>query len=389
MDLITARKETCTAVFESLAAARRRRVLGILRTHDEAVPVSDVAARLVTRESERSIVSVAPTDRRRIQVSLHHQHLPKLADAGLVELVADGDEVRIADHDALADDAVRTVRSLPVDDGLDPLFDALADARQRTLLSVLGLLHHPVSARRLARRVVAEERDRSPAAVPDDAVERALASLRHVHLPTLADADLLSWDPDVGRVSYRGHPLVRRRWLAESFDGALDGLATDDGTDARILSGRTDVVTYGQSLCERAEDELFLVFTTTGLLEEGCFVRIRDAVDRAVDVTLGSREPRVRQLVRERVPGATVWEPGRDRPELPVDGDRLRRVLFADREAVMVATLDERREDGSYAETAVAGEGVNEALVQMVRRTLGSRMDRLQDRSDAALAALD
>jgi DNA-binding transcriptional ArsR family regulator len=239
MDLITARKATCTAVFESLAAARRRRVLGILRTHHEAVPVSDVAARLVARESERSIVSVAPTDRRRIQVSLHHQHLPKLADAGLVELVADGDEVRIADHDALADDAVRTVRSLPVDDGLDPLFDALADARQRTLLSVLGLLHHPVSARRLARRVVAEERDRSPAAVPDDAVERALASLRHVHLPTLADADLLSWDPDVGRVSYRGHPLVRRRWLAESFDGALDGLATDDGTDARILSGRT------------------------------------------------------------------------------------------------------------------------------------------------------
>jgi hypothetical protein len=64
-------------------------------------------------------------------------------------------------------------------------------------------------------------------------------------------------------------------------------------------------------------------------------------------------------------------------------------VLVADREAVMVATLDERREDGSYAETAVAGEGVNEALVQMVRRTLGSRMDRLQDRSDAALAALD
>jgi hypothetical protein len=78
----------------------------ILRTYDEAVPVSDVAARLVARESERSIVSVAPTDRRRIQVSLHHQHLPKLADAGLVELVADGDEVRIADHVALADDAV-------------------------------------------------------------------------------------------------------------------------------------------------------------------------------------------------------------------------------------------------------------------------------------------
>jgi len=163
----------------------------------------------------------------------------------------------------------------------------------------------------------------------------------------------------------------------------------DRRRDRRPDPLRTDVVTYGQSLCERAEDELFLVFTTTGLLEEGCFVRIRDAVDRGVDVSLGSRDPRVRQLVRERVSGATVWEPGRDWPELPVDGDRLGRVVFADRQAVMVATLDERREDGSYAETAVAGEGVNEALVQMVRRTLGSRMDRLQDRSDAALAALD
>jgi hypothetical protein len=75
----------------------------------------------------------------------------------------------------------------------DRVFEALADADRRHLLSVLA----------------AAGEDDAPLTVPDDVVEQApdadadaLATrLHHAHLPKLAAMDYVEWEPATGRVS--------------------------------------------------------------------------------------------------------------------------------------------------------------------------------------------
>jgi hypothetical protein len=206
----------------------------------------------------------------------------------------------------------------------------------------------------------------------------------------LHDATLVGYDDDADRVSYEGHPVVRAEWIRPDAGVSATDAETTAGdagtgrTDVRTLEGRETIIATGQSLCERADDELFLLFTTTGLLEEGCFRRIEEAVDRGVDVTLGSRDPRVRDIVRERVPDVELWEPQVDWLTLPPEGESVGRLVFADREAVMIGTLGRPAPgDDAYTETALVGDGPDNGLVVLMRQMLGSRLDELDgERAD-------
>lgn len=138
------------------------------------------------------------------------------------------------------------------------------------------------------------------------------------------------------------------------------------------IEGHDNVIARGQSLFEQADDELFLMFTTDGLLEEGCVWRLQDAIDRGVDVYLGSQTPEVRDLVRERIPEAVVWEPQMDWLNLPPEYEKVGRLVFADREAIMLATLGEKTGKATHDETAITGAGQNNPLVVLMRDMLGS-----------------
>lgn len=75
--------------FDVLSEPRRRYVLHYLHEHADPVTVSKLADWVARHEPD--------TDGDRIEVSLHHSHLPKLEDAGLISLV----ETRVSGRPAI------------------------------------------------------------------------------------------------------------------------------------------------------------------------------------------------------------------------------------------------------------------------------------------------
>jgi hypothetical protein len=88
--------ETVSDVF---ANARRRAVLKYLRTRDSEVELDELAEAVAADEFGTARDEV-PEDRyERVLVSLHHTHLPKLADASIVS-VDRTDGLRVSGNDA-------------------------------------------------------------------------------------------------------------------------------------------------------------------------------------------------------------------------------------------------------------------------------------------------
>ncbi|MXV64365.1 hypothetical protein GS429_20300 [Natronorubrum sp. JWXQ-INN-674] len=388
-------------IFDVLADDKRREILRIVRERSPTgITKTDLAYELAAVTADKSLVAVTDDEHRRALVECQHRSLPALIDANFLE-ETDGDRVATTDH-WLFDDAELTVaingQTNEFGTDLDALFEALSDSRRRTVLAVLANQYHPISTETLARDVAAREAGTTEREIGQDDLERVLASLVHVHLPVLTDAELVGHDAETDNVSYEGHPALRVSWLeteseAESeteteteSDGdqsATGSSAADSTSEAvRTLHGREQIVTTGQSLCERAENELFMMFATTGLLEEGCFRRIEDALDRGVDVYVGSRDPRVREIVRERTPEVVVWEPELDWHNLPPNGASVGRLVFADRNAVLLGTLGTAADDSEYAETAILGEGIDTGLVGLMRQLIGARLDNLDLQSE-------
>lgn len=383
------------ALFRCLASGHRRSLLGYVHARSSSgIAKSDLATWYAASVHEKALIEVTDSEHTCAHTELHHKHLPALEEAGLIE-VDEHETVATADHPAFDDsslvDSITDPESVH-DESLDALFDGLADSRRRIALSVLGQQYHPISLETLARDVAARESDTPERDVPQDHVDRIIVRLTHAHLPLLEDAGLVDYDTESDLVAYGGHPDLRVRWLEPSFEevvvGAETGTAGSGATDVRTLDGTETIVSHGQSLCETADEELFLMFSTTGLLEEGCFARIAAALDRGVDVYLGSRDPMVRETVRERVPGVVLWEPRLDWLNLPAEEETIGRLVFADRESIMLATLGEKRSAGDYDETAIVGEGSDNGLVALMRQLLSARIDHLDAQDEDALTRL-
>jgi len=62
--------------------------------------------------------------------------------------------------------------------------------------------------------------------------------------------------------------------------------------------------------------------------------------------------------------------------------------VFAAREAVMLGTLGENTGEGVACEAALTGEGEDDALVALMRKLFGSRLDDLDMQSDDLLSQL-
>lgn len=81
-------------VFGALAHDRRRRVLAVLRAAEEPLSLTEVAIELTRRHGGPD--GPGREDPADVRVALHHRHLPKLADAGLVEYDAAEKTVALA-----------------------------------------------------------------------------------------------------------------------------------------------------------------------------------------------------------------------------------------------------------------------------------------------------
>jgi len=82
----------------------------------------------------------------------------------------------------------------------DEVFQLLSDADRRCALAALRQSDGAASLGELASATVALAEDRDPEAVTDDERERAATALHHRHLPRLVEAEVVSYDPEAGRV---------------------------------------------------------------------------------------------------------------------------------------------------------------------------------------------
>lgn len=81
----TADSTTLDALFGVLADSRRRHVLAVLDVNDAAVPLMELAAQVAARETGSPPVELGISAVEPVTASLVHVHLPRLADAGLVD----------------------------------------------------------------------------------------------------------------------------------------------------------------------------------------------------------------------------------------------------------------------------------------------------------------
>lgn len=371
-------------LFACLANRDRRRVSGILFERGPSpLTLRDLATYLTPQYRKDPLAHETHEQVQQALVHLHHIHLPILEAVGLIERA--GETVTIADHPAYQDEGIVDVLGDGADadaDSLDDLFSALGDHRRRTILDVLSHQFGPIHTETLARELGANEQEMPESEVPAEDVEERLERLYHVHLPHLAEAELITYDTDERMVAYRGHPALRVPWihsvLGPDFRSSLTG--ESEPRELGTIRGRERVISFGQSLCERAQEELFCMFTDTDLLEAGCLMRIRDASrGRGTKVYLGTPNPTVQEYVRENAPEVVLWEPNTNWLNLPVAGNRVGRLLLADRDAVMLGTLGEKVEDGVHEEKSILGEGADNTLVVMVSQLLGPHLEQIDE----------
>ncbi len=262
---------------------------------------------------------------------------------------------------------------------------ALADETNHEVVSVLAETSGSLRVEALAARLV----DRSVEIAPADGYERAVEALavdlHHDRLPRLAELDLVEYDPEASVVSRPASATGDVEWTPAALtDAVVDHLgssAADDDSTA-VIEGRDAVIQTGRRLVDGAEAELFFIYVSTALLGEECIACCERALERGVDISLGSPDTEVRELGQARLPDATVWEPQRDwwGKQAP---RRVGRLVFADRRRVMLGILDNSEAGDDPVETAVVGHGQSHPLVVLVRDLLGPRLDHLDFQSDA------
>lgn len=390
---------TVDDVFHALAERNRRQVLRALleETGEDVVsgqvPRGTLAAAIAAKRHDLPREEVGPSERHRVELTLHHRHLPTLDAAGLVAYDPEQGSVVRRTHDAYRDDGIRAAihdETSGAPDTVDALFGALASERNRRILDVLSHQIGPIHVETLASDLFARGRPDASSTVDRDSVERVRETLYHRHLPRLAAADLVAYDSSDETVAYEGHPDLRVPWmhsvLQPDFRASLTG--ESDSAGVSTVEGRESVVSFGQSLCDRADDELFCLFTAPNLLEAGCLTRIRDATARGVDVSIGTCDPAIRDYVRENAPDVELWEPRTDWLDLPIEDDRVGRLLVADRDAVMLGTLGDETGDGRPRERALIGEGRDNTFVAIIRQILQPRLDQFGDAPQESVAEL-
>jgi DNA-binding transcriptional ArsR family regulator len=370
-------------VFTALAHQRRRATISVLQRLDRPT-LEELAVHLVTAETGKSLLDVTEDETARMKMTLKHVHLPQLAELDL--LTREDGRVRTTQHPALQDPKMTEIIETDAPEW-DTVLTALADKRRRIILSILSMNETPMCRDELARQVARiAERD-SDGVV---SVERMCQQLHHRHLPELEDATLVTYDIDAETVTYDGHPDLDEEWLVADRDDtprSILSMAHQSG-DIWTLEGRDNVTERGRALCESADEELFMMFTVEGTVETACFRRIQDALDRDVDVYLGTQNAQLRDLVRTRAPEVTIWEPQLDWLNLPPDHEKVGRLIMADREEILVGTIGEADAQGMPHETAITGSGSDNPLVMLLREMLGSRLDHLDAQSEDFLSQI-
>lgn len=80
-------------LFDVLADQRRRYTLECLREFRTPMALSDLADEVASREQERPVPDIPAEEVKQVYMSLYHVHIPKMADANIVEYTQEQDMV--------------------------------------------------------------------------------------------------------------------------------------------------------------------------------------------------------------------------------------------------------------------------------------------------------
>lgn len=83
-------------LFEALANRRRRYVLQCLCEYQTPMALADLADEIATQEQDAPLPDIPAEDVKRVYMSLYHTHIPKLADANIVEYTQEQDLVALS-----------------------------------------------------------------------------------------------------------------------------------------------------------------------------------------------------------------------------------------------------------------------------------------------------
>ncbi|ELY58772.1 DUF7344 domain-containing protein [Natronolimnohabitans innermongolicus] len=169
---------------------RRIRVLEILGTHRTRLSLAELTTAIIERETGGVSTGKA---RHEIRTSLVHNHLPRLADAGLLEFDADTGAELVDESPVHPADLSGLLDLCAGPDG-QALLEAIVHPVRIRIVSMLSAATNPVSVDQFAAKLAASSVDSLTDA------ERAKLKLHHAHLPRLADAGILEFDADSGLV---------------------------------------------------------------------------------------------------------------------------------------------------------------------------------------------
>lgn len=85
-------------VFEALSRQRRRFALHCLQKYEDPMALADMADEIAVWENDTDIVDISAEEVKRVYISLYHTHIPKLADAGIVEYSQEQDMVALSEN---------------------------------------------------------------------------------------------------------------------------------------------------------------------------------------------------------------------------------------------------------------------------------------------------
>lgn len=118
----------------------------------------------------------------------------------------------------------------------DEIFNLLSSSRRRSVLRRLLREDEPVGLQQLADEIAAQENDKVIDELTDRERKRVYVSLYQTHVPTMADADVLDYDPESGRIVPRARVAQLRGYLTLEEPPSQPRLAWHDTEDRRDVT---------------------------------------------------------------------------------------------------------------------------------------------------------
>lgn len=268
----------------------------------------------------------------------------------------------------------------------DQIIQLMTDETNRAVITLLNEDDRGFTVSEIAKQLVA--RGAAPVRLSDskDTIPRTVISLHHTHLPRLDEAGLLEYDPGQNTAIAGEYPSIDAEWRDLGvIDELFSRFNTRGGADENaigILEGNKEIYEYGRELADKAENELFLIYASDDLLDEECLPHAKNAIEREVELYAGTKSQSARTFFRDHLPEATVWDPQLDWLNDQSRYPKISRLIFADREKVIVSLWEKPTSDETKTEVAMIGEGTTNPLVVLTRELLGSRLDHLDYQSD-------